>query len=166
AARCAPRAPVTAGLAACVLAAAVLVAAKGAEASAAAWIADKERTVGQLVADMAPRLRPGDRVQVLDTTEGGVHALLRLGVAPATRFVYDFHFFHDVDHPTVRGLRAELVRALDAAPPRLVVVFARGWPGGGLERVHAFPELAGRLAGRYREVVRRPAYVIHERREG
>src|SRR5207247_6714835 len=59
------------------------------------WIWDKERQVRLLTADLGARLRDGDRVQVLDTTGGGVHALLRLSVVEPTRFLYDFHFFHD-----------------------------------------------------------------------
>ena len=47
--------------------------------------------------DLGRGRRPGATVQVLDTTEGGIHALLRLrACAQPTRFIYDFHFFHDV----------------------------------------------------------------------
>lgn len=143
-----------------------LLAAKGAEASDAAWIRDKVRRVEALTADLAARLRPGDQVQVLDTTDGGIHALLRLGVAQPTRFLYDFHFFHDFESPVVRRLRAELVRDLDARPPRAIVVFDRGWPAGGRERLDAFPELADRLARHYRLAATGDGYTVHEKRDG
>lgn len=129
------------------------LAAKGAEAAAAAdsgWIAEKHRRVEAVVGALAGRLGPDDRVQALDTSEGGLHALLRLEARSPTRFLYDFHFFHDVDTPVVRALRRELVEGLVAHPPRFVVLFARGWPAGGYERVEAFPELARLLATRYR----------------
>jgi hypothetical protein len=129
------------------------LAAKGAEAAAAAdsgWIADKQRRVQAVVDALAGRLGPDDRVQVLDTSEGGLHALLRLGAVQPTRFLYDFHFFHDAAAPAVQALRRELVEGLTARPPRFVVLFARGWPAGGYERVEAFPPLARLLATRYR----------------
>jgi len=66
----------------------------------------------------------------------------------------------------VRALREELVRGLDARPPRFVVLFERGWPDGGYERVASFPALAERLAGRYRVAVRGDGFVIHARRDG
>jgi hypothetical protein len=142
----------------------VLLALRGADTANAAWIRDKEELVRQLVADLRAEMRPGDEVQVLDTAEGGAHALLRLGTREPTRFVYDFHFFHDVDHPTIRALRAEFVRDLDARPPRLMVLFERGWPDGQYDRVARFPELAERLARSYTEVRRRPGYMILAKR--
>ncbi|MBI4247178.1 MAG: hypothetical protein HY614_08325 [Candidatus Rokubacteria bacterium] len=143
----------------------MLLGAKGAEAVDAAWIKERERRVSAVVADLGPRLRAGERVQVLDTTEGGIHALLRLRAAPPTRFLYDFHFFHDVEHPVIRALRAEFVRQLDARPPRFVVVFRQGWPAGGYERLARFPELAERLDRDYRAAVPGDGYVIYAKRD-
>jgi hypothetical protein len=160
-----PRHVLAASLVASLVAVTIVLGIRGAEAGDAAWIRDKERTVGRLAADLAARLAPGDRVQVLDTTGGGLHALLRLGVRQPTRFIYDFHFFHDLDHPTIRALRAELVTALEAAPPRLIVLFVDGWPAGGVERVRTFPALAERLARAYEEVARRDAYVVYAQRD-
>src|SRR5262245_22664527 len=148
--------------------AAVMLQTKGAEAAAAAdggWISDKARRVGTVVADLRTRLRPDETVQVLDTTEGGIHALLRLGVREPSRFVYDFHFFHDVTTPVVRGLRAELLGALRARPPRFIVVFERGWPNGGVERIDTFPELRQLLERAYRPDVVGDGYVIHAKRD-
>src|SRR5207237_9294335 len=70
----------------------VLLGAKAIEAAPAAWWWDRERTVRALEADLRARVGPGDPVQVLDTTEGGLHALFRLRVRQPTRFLYDFHF--------------------------------------------------------------------------
>ncbi|HET7342171.1 MAG TPA: hypothetical protein VFL90_11960, partial [Methylomirabilota bacterium] len=81
-----------------------------------------------------------------------------------TRFLYDFHFFHDAGDPTIQALRAELIRDLDRRPPRLIVLFARGWPAGGYERVDAFPALRERLA-RYDLVRPGPDYRIYAQRD-
>jgi hypothetical protein len=155
---------VAGALAACLVAALLLLGAKGLEASPASLWWERERTVRALEADLRARLAPGDTVQVLDTTEGGIHALLRLGVRQPTRFMYDFHFFHDESAPVILALRAELIRGLDARPPRVIVLFERGWPGGGYERVERFPELAARLRERYEPVLERAGYRLYAKR--
>jgi len=139
-----------------------LLAVKGVEAGDAGWIVAKERRVSAVVREVQGRLGPGDTVQVLDTTDGGVHALLRLQAVQPSRFLYDFHFYHDTGTPTIRKLRAELIAALDARPPRFIVLFAHGWPSGAYERIERFPELSSRLA-RYRVEARRDGYIVYAR---
>jgi hypothetical protein len=158
-----PRRPAALALLASALLAGVLLADKAAAVGGAGWERAKAARAARLAAELAPRLGPGDTVQVLDTTAGGVHALLRLRVRQPTRFLYDFHFLHDPGHPTIEALRAELVRGLDARPPALIVVFEEGWPAGGYERFAAFPELTARLA-RYDLVQAGPGYRIHAQR--
>ncbi len=142
----------------------VLLAGKAMAVSPAVWERDKADRARRLAAELGPMLAAGETVQVLDTTEGGVHALLRLRARQPTRFLYDFHFFHDTGYPTVQALRAELIRDLDARPPALIVLFERGWPAGGYERLEAFPALAERLA-RYDLVQAGPGYRIHAQRQ-
>jgi hypothetical protein len=142
----------------------VLLTGKALAVSPAVWERTKAESARRLAAELAPRLRPGDTVQVLDTTGGGIHALLRLGVREPTRFLYDFHFFHDASHPVIRALRAELIQGLDAHPPRLIVVFEQGWPAGEWERLDGFPELRERLA-RYDLVRPGPDYRIYAQRD-
>ncbi len=141
----------------------VMLAGKGAEAADAAWIGDKARRVDAVVRDLAAAPTCA-RVQSLDTTEGGVHALLRLRIAQPTRFLYDFHFFHDTTTAIVQRLRAEFARDLAARPPDCIVLFRHGWPVGGYERVEAFPELARVLAVDYRARTRGDGYVIYAKR--
>jgi hypothetical protein len=154
-------APLIAGLTILV----VLLGGTGGDNAEADWIWDKERQVRLLTEDLGPRLQRGDRVQVLDTTDGGVHALLRLGVVQPTRFLYDFHFFHDTEQPIIRALRAEFMAGLDLSPPRFIVLFKRGWPKGGEARIAEFPELAYRLKNDYVPIPR-PAYVLYAKRDG
>ena len=122
---------------------------KGAEAVDSSWIALKARRVAALGGELRARTGPSDLVQVLDTSDGGVHALLRSRLRQPTRFVYDFHFYHHVDAPMVQRLRDELMRDLTRRPPRLVVVCEGGWPAGGYERLDGFPALKGWLVTTY-----------------
>ncbi len=135
----------------------------GVEASQATWIREKEATVEALVRDLGP-LRVGDSVQVLDTTDGGIHALLRLRARQPTRFVYDFHFFHDEETGEIRALRAEFMREITTHPPRFIVFFRRGWPAGGPERIARFPELGRWLGEDYQILHDRARYVVYEKR--
>jgi hypothetical protein len=151
-------------LVASLVASLVLLGAKGLEASSAEFWWARHATVRAVETDLRERLAPGDTVQVLDTTEGGIHALFRLGVREPTRFIYDFHFFHDEDTAVVRGLRAELIRDLDAHPPRVIVLFERGWPDGGYDRVERFPALAAWLRERYQPPVTRAGYRLYAKR--
>jgi len=146
------------------VASAWLLGVKGAEAADSGWIVMKERRVTGLVGDLAARTKPGDLVQVLDTTDGGVHALLRARVTEPTRFLYDFHFFHHPDAPMIRRLRSELLRDLRARPPALVVLWEAGWPAGGYQRVDGFPELRDWLAAGYEMARQGDGYRIYAKR--
>jgi hypothetical protein len=149
-------------VAACIVAAGIMLGMKGVEASDPAWIAAKQHRVEALVAALDGRVGPADLVQVLDTTEAGVHALLRLRAVEPTRFIYDFHFYHDRETPTVKRLREEFLAGFDAHPPKFVVLFERGWPHGGYERVDEFPGLRQRLLG-YRVDRRGDGYIVYAR---
>lgn len=137
---------------------------KAADAVAPSWVVAKLRRVERLARDLGATAAPGQPVQVLDVTAGGVHAALRLGLPPATRFMYDFHFFHHVDHPRVRAMRAELLDGLRAGRAALVVLMEEGWPRAGYERIEAFPELAELLARDYRLAVDGEGYRIYAQR--
>jgi hypothetical protein len=151
-------------LTAMLLASLVLLGAKGLEASPAEFWWARHATVRAVEADLRAQLAPSDTVQILDTTEGGIHALFRLGVREPTRFLYDFHFFHDEGTAVVRGLRDEFIRDLDRHPPRVIVLFERGWPAGGYERVERFPALAERLRARYQPPITRAGYRLYAKR--
>ncbi|OGK98802.1 MAG: hypothetical protein A3E31_16565 [Candidatus Rokubacteria bacterium RIFCSPHIGHO2_12_FULL_73_22] len=135
---------------------------KGVEASRAPWIADKQRRVSALVRDLDGRVGPGEYVQVLDTTDGGIDALLRLRIVQPTRFVYDFPFYHDPGTPIVHKLRAYFAEEFDRRPPKFIVLFEHGWPGGGYARVQQFGSLRLRLST-YRLDRRGPGYLLYAR---
>jgi hypothetical protein len=154
--------PMAVPLLASVVAAATMLGIKGVEASDAAWIAAKARRVDAVVADLDGRIGPGDFVQVLDTTDAGIHALLRLHAVEPTRFIYDFHFYHDAQTPMIQRLRTEFLAGFDAHPPKFVVLFERGWPAGGYERIDSFAGLQARLSA-YRVDRRGDGYIVYAR---
>jgi len=145
-----------------------VIGAKGVDALDAPWIAAKQRVVAALVEDLARIAPPGAAVQVMDTTAGGIHALLCLHRREPTRFIYDFHFFHDESDARIQALRREFVAALAAAPPAAVVVMRDTWPAVGYERLAQFPEVSALLADRYALALERDSegYRIYAKRSG
>jgi hypothetical protein len=143
-----------------------LLGVKGVEAADARWIADKEARVSSLARDLAGLVGPGDTVQVMDVTEGGIHALLRLHVRQPTRFLYDFHFFHDEQDPRIQALRAEFARDLERGRPAAVVVFRDTWRRQGYERLKEFAVVDRLLESEYRLAVEGDGYRIYAKRAG
>jgi hypothetical protein len=152
------------GVIAVFAAAAWVLGVKGVEAMAPRWIADKAARVAAVTRDLA-RLAPnGAAVQVMDVTEGGVHALWKLGRRQPTRFIYDFHFFHDEDDPRILALRTEFLRDLAAAPPAQVVIFRDTWNHEGYGRLREWPALEGFLDRSYVLAVDGDGYRIYAKR--
>ncbi|HKW91638.1 MAG TPA: hypothetical protein VJX92_07045, partial [Methylomirabilota bacterium] len=142
----------------------IVLAVKGGEARDAPWIAEKAARVAAITRDLQPLVTPGATVQVMDTTSGGIHALLRLGLRQPTRFIYDFHFFHDVGDPRIQALRAEFLAGLDVGRPAAIVVLENSWPASGYGRLDTFPELQRRLARSYSLAVEGAGYRIYAKR--
>lgn len=142
----------------------VALGAKGVDATDPPWIAEKVRRVATLTRDLQPLVPPGATVQVMDVTEGGIHALLNLRLRQPTRFIYDFHFYHDEQDPRIRALRRELVAGLEAERPAAVVVFRDTWGRKGYERLSDFPELAQLLDRSYAIAVEGDGYRIYAKR--
>jgi len=140
--------------------------AKGVDALEAPWIAAKARVVAAVTRDLRPLAPAGSTVQVMDVTEGGVHALLNLHLRQPTRFLYDFHFFHDTGDPRIRALRAELVEGVTARPPAAVVVLRDTWNRPGYERLADWPEIVRLLDGSYTLAVEGDGYRVYARRAG
>jgi hypothetical protein len=136
---------------------------KGADAADAPWIADKVRRVSALARDLEPLAGAGP-VQVMDVTEGGIHALLRLHLRQPSRFLYDFHFFHDEADARIEALRAEFARDLERGRPTAVVVLRNTWGRPGYDRLDGFPAVAGFLERDYTLAVEGDGYRIYAQR--
>ena len=115
------------------------------------------QTVDALAADLRRRLQPGDRVQVVDTTAGAIHALFIDDAVLATRFLYEFPLRENLYPPELTGLcdryKAEFMAELEAASPRLVVVMEKSWAEVGYDRLDSFPAFVAWLDRGYRTIV-------------
>lgn len=142
----------------------IVLGAKGVEALDASWISEKARRVAAITRDVGRLAPPGATVQVMDTTAGGIHALLRLGARQPTRFIYDFHFFHDVGDPRIEALRAEFLQGLESGRPAAVVILEDSWPVPGYGRLDAFPALRRTLDESYVMAIEGAGYRIYAKR--
>jgi hypothetical protein len=109
-------------------------------------------------------LRPGDTVQPLDWNGGAVHGMLLAEADLATRFIYDFHFYHHTNSPYIERLRREFIEDLASDPPRFIVEVIRD-----RSRVHGpnttseFRALSEFLRKSYHIAVRDQSFFIYER---
>lgn len=142
----------------------VVLGVKGMDALEAPWIAAKERRVAAVTRELGRLVPPGATAQVMDVTEGGIHALLNLGVRQPTRFIYDFHFFHDEADPRIQALRAEFAAALEAGRPAVIVIFKDTWNRAGYDRLQEFPAVSLLLGRAYGVAVNGDGYRIYLRR--
>src|SRR4029450_3932992 len=130
----------------------------------AVCIAEKAGRVADITRDLEPLAPPGATVQVMDTTSGGIHSLLRLHLLQPTRFIYDFYFFHDVGDPRIEALRTEFLSGLESGQPAAIVVLEESWPVPGYGRLESFPRLREYLERAYEPPLERPGYRIYAER--
>lgn len=125
--------------------------------------APKDGRVDEMAAWLKSRLQKGDTVQPLDWTGGSIHAMLMARADVATRFMYDYHFYHHASDPLIGELRKEFIAQLAATRPRFIIkTEADHSLVTGLDSAESFPELELFLDGSYGIVQRGEGYVILE----
>ncbi|MCB9666170.1 MAG: hypothetical protein H6732_18825 [Alphaproteobacteria bacterium] len=111
-------------------------------------------------------LRPDERVVVMDLAQGGVQGLFQARHAQALPWVYDCFFFHDLDDPTIVGLREAFAAALEAEPPDVIVLFDAAWPSGTWRRIDTFPAFKRFLRTGYDLDLEAHGFRLYRRRAG
>lgn len=121
--------------------------------------------VDQIAAFLEKNLRPGDRVQPLDWTGGALHAMLIARAEVATPFVYDFHFYHHVSNPYIRGLRDRFIESLQRSKPRFIIeiISHKPWVTGE-DTTTDFNRVREFIAGNYSKGLVGRGYTIWVRR--
>jgi hypothetical protein len=129
--------------------------------------APKGGRVDEIAEFLKANLHPGDTVQPLDWTGGSIHGMLLAEARLATRFMYDYHFYHHVSSPYIQGLRQSFLSQLRMASPRFIIDVETFKPWvSGPDTTHEFPELRRFLEDSYDVVFEGNGYFIYERRSG
>ncbi len=111
-------------------------------------------------------MKDGDTVQPLDWTGGTLLAMLETRAPLATKYVFDFYFYHHVSTPYIQNLRADFMDELREANPRFIVqVIAVDKPWlTGPDTSREFPELREFLNENYSVTILEDDYLIYKRK--
>ncbi|MBD3349411.1 MAG: hypothetical protein GF400_09495 [Candidatus Eisenbacteria bacterium] len=139
----------------------------GAQVRGDDWLPREVHRADQIAGYLEENLLEGDTVQPLDWTGGALHAMLMAGAPVATRYVYDFHFYHHVSSAYIQELRKDFMDDLREARPRFIVRVEtmRPWVSGE-DTVRRYSALDRFIASEYRVARSGIGYTIHERRRG
>ena len=125
----------------------------------------KEGRPDEIAEYLSANLNPGDTVQPLDWAAGAIHGMLLAKAVVATRYIYEYHFYHHISDPYIQHIRSDFIDQFEAAKPRFVIdvtVKARPW---GPDTTQEFPELQRILDRQYRAVHSGTGFHILERTE-
>ena len=121
--------------------------------------------VSEIADYLEKNLEPGDTVQPLDWSNGAVHAMLAARARPATRYLYDFHFYHHVSNPEIQFLRQDLLTHLAESKPKIIIQFIddRPWVNGP-DTTRVFPELQQFIQEKYYLDIEKNGYQLWQRK--
>lgn len=126
--------------------------------------APKDGRVDEIAKWLKARLQPGDTVQPLDWTGGSLHAMMLADARLATRYMYDYHFYHHVSEPYIQELRRSFMEQLRAAAPRFLIEVETNKPWvSGPDTTRDFAELRQHINEFYASVFEGNGYRIYER---
>lgn len=127
-------------------------------------IATSSNRAGEISKFLEKNLEPGDTVQPLDWTGGALLAMLETRAPLATKYVFDFYFYHHVSDPYIQSLRSGFMNQLHEAQPRFIVevtAIDKPWVSGE-DTSRDFPELRAFLEEHYSVTMAKEDYVIYE----
>lgn len=95
-------------------------------------------------------LEPGDTVQPLDWAKGAVHSMFIVKATPASRYLYDFYFYHHISNPEIQFMRQDFIKQISISKPKVIIQYYDGRPWvSGLDTTREFPELQQFLIANY-----------------
>jgi hypothetical protein len=110
-------------------------------------------------------LQTGDTVQPLDWTGGTLLAMLQVRAPLATKYVFDFYFYHHVSNPYIQNLRNDFLTQLAEEKPRFIVevtAIDKPWITGE-DTTKDFPALREYLNENYTVEVSKDDFLIYKR---
>lgn len=118
----------------------------------------------QICSYLKQNLKPGMKVQSLDWVNGAIHGMLLAKAPTASRFLYDYHFFHHISNPFIVGLRSEFMETIKNSPPDLFVYVFLKSRVSGPDTAQDFPELGRFLFENYEITLQTERFGIFKRK--
>ncbi len=125
----------------------------------------KDGRVSRIVTALSAILKPGESVQPIDWTSGVIHAMLRLRIPIATRFLYDFQFYQNVDDPEIQMLRQRFIDDMQRTKPTYLVEATKRQRVSGIGTADNFPAFDRLVAERYHVVLQEEDFRILRRND-
>jgi hypothetical protein len=116
----------------------------------------------EIAAWLKARLGPDDTVQPLDWTGGSIQGMLIARAKLATRFLYDYHFYHHIQSEYTKNLREQFLEQLALTKPRFIIQVNDKPMVKGAGTTTAFPELNQFISTNYTIVYKGNGYNIYE----
>jgi len=124
----------------------------------------KAGRVDEIAIWLKMHLKEGDTVQPLDWTGGAVHAMLLARARLATRYMYDYYFYHHTSKAFIQDIRQHYIQQLRKSPPRFFIEVETDTPRvTGKDTSRDFPELISFIQSDYRVIKTGYRYAILER---
>jgi len=82
-----------------------------------------------------------DNVQILDITDGGLHALLKSKKKIATKFLYDYYFYHHISNEYIQKIKKEFIFEIKQTKPKYIIKIYYNYIPEGVDCSDSFPEL-------------------------
>lgn len=123
----------------------------------------KEWAVDDLASWIRNNTSPGETIQPLDWSTGALHAMLLTERKIATKYLYDYHFYHHVSHATIRELRRDFLKEIRQNRPDYFVDMHKKSTVSGFDTSTEFPGLRTVLQEDYTMVLTHSNYTIYKR---
>ncbi|UZS00137.1 glycosyltransferase family 39 protein [Chondrinema litorale] len=104
-----------------------------------------------------------DLIQPIDWTAGGIHSMLLAKRKLATRYLYDYHFYHDISSPYIKYLRQDFINSLKKVKPSFMLVMLDREFVSGFDTTDKFVELDNFIEENYIPFIKTEAYILYKK---
>ena len=124
---------------------------------------EQQQRVNQISDYVIKNAGPNDRIQLLDWMGGTGEAMLKARKDAATRYVYDFYFYHHVSTPYIINLRKDFMQELTQNPPKFIIKILDMRPiPRGFDTAESFPEMDKYIEDNYTVDLKGSGYLIYK----
>lgn len=121
--------------------------------------------VDEIAIMLNKEMNTNELIQPIDWTSGAIHALLISKKKIATRFLYDYHFYHHTNNQYIKNLKIEFLRVLNTKKPKYILIMCNREKVSGQNTQTEFPELDFFINKNYKPKIKNKEYILFERKK-